>query len=58
MFVFQSALNIFGATDILPLTGVTLPFISLGGSSMMAVWGLLAFIKSASPRANYNSKLE
>ena len=25
MFVFQSCLNIFGATDLLPLTGVTLP---------------------------------
>lgn len=49
MFVFQSMLNIFGATDILPLTGVTLPFISLGGSSMISVWGLLAFIKSAAP---------
>lgn len=58
MFVFQSALNIFGATDILPLTGVTLPFISLGGSSMMSVWGLLAFIKSASPRDSYSKEFE
>ena len=50
MFVIQSALNIFGATDILPLTGVTLPFISAGGSSMIACWGLLAFIKAADER--------
>ena len=50
MLVFQSCLNIFGATDILPLTGVTLPFISMGGSSMMAVWGLLAFIKASDER--------
>lgn len=55
MFVFQAALNIFGATDLLPLTGVTLPFVSLGGSSMMAVWGLLAFIKSASPQIKTKS---
>lgn len=47
MLVFQTCLNVFGATDILPMTGVTLPFISLGGSSMISVWGLLAFIKSS-----------
>jgi cell division protein FtsW (lipid II flippase) len=50
MLVFQSCLHIFGATDILPLTGVTLPFVSLGGSSMIAVWGLLAFIKASDER--------
>ena len=31
-------------------TGVTLPWISAGGSSMMAVWGLLAFIKASDER--------
>ena len=50
LLVIQSSLNIFGSTDILPLTGVTLPFVSLGGSSMIAVWGLLAFIKAADER--------
>jgi cell division protein FtsW (lipid II flippase) len=48
--VIQSALNIFGITDILPLTGVTLPFLSAGGSSMISCWGLLAFIKAADER--------
>lgn len=38
-------MNVFGVVDILPLTGITLPFISLGGSSMVSAWGLLAFIK-------------
>ena len=50
LLVFQSSLNIFGATDILPLTGVTLPFLSLGGSSMFSVWGLFAFIKASDER--------
>ena len=50
LLLFQTCLNIFGATDILPLTGVTLPFVSLGGSSMISVWGLLAFIKAADER--------
>lgn len=50
LLVFQAALNIFGSTDILPLTGVTLPFISAGGSSMISCWCLLAFIKAADER--------
>ncbi len=47
MFLFQASLNIFGSTDLLPLTGVTLPLVSNGGSSVMASMGMLAFIKSA-----------
>ena len=47
MLLFQMALNIFGVTDLLPFTGVTLPFISRGGTSMLCSWGLLAFIKAA-----------
>ena len=47
LFVFQASLNIFGTVDILPITGVTLPFISNGGSSMAASWGLLSFIAAA-----------
>lgn len=50
LMLFQTALNIFGVTDILPLTGVTLPFISRGGSSMICSWGLIAFIKAADIR--------
>lgn len=51
MLLFQSALHVFGITDFLPLTGVTLPFISQGGSSMICCWGLLAFIKAADQRS-------
>lgn len=50
MFVFQTMLNIFGCTDILPFTGVTFPFISNGGTSMIVSWALLAFLKSADTR--------
>ena len=50
LLVVQLSLNIFGATDILPLTGVTFPFISCGGSSIMSCWGLIAFIKAADER--------
>lgn len=53
MLLFQCGLNIFGITDILPLTGVTIPFVSLGGSSMMSCWAVLAFIKASDVRT-YN----
>ena len=46
----QTILNVFGTMDLLPLTGVTLPFVSNGGSSMLCCWGLLAFIKGADTR--------
>ena len=53
MLLFQTALNIFGITDVLPLTGVTLPFVSQGGSSMMCCWAVLAYIKASDVRT-YN----
>jgi cell division protein FtsW (lipid II flippase) len=52
IFVFQMSLNVLGSTDILPFTGVTFPFVSRGGSSLVACWGLLAFIKAADTRQN------
>ncbi len=48
----QSILNCLGTLDILPLTGVTFPFLSNGGSSMIGAWGLLAFLKAADTRQN------
>ena len=53
LLLFQTALNIFGITDVLPLTGVTLPFVSQGGSSMISCWAVLAFIKASDVRT-YN----
>ena len=52
MFLVQVMLNVFGSLDIIPFTGVTFPFLSYGGTSMMASWGLLAFLKAADTRQN------
>ncbi|NLN54252.1 MAG: FtsW/RodA/SpoVE family cell cycle protein [Firmicutes bacterium] len=46
IFLLQTALNVLGSVDILPLTGVTIPFVSNGGTSMLTSWALLAFIYS------------
>lgn len=50
MMLFQTMLSIFGITDLLPLTGVTLPFVSKGGSSIISSFCLLAYIKSLDTR--------
>jgi len=47
VLVFQMTLNVLGTMDIFPFTGITFPFVSRGGSSLIASWGLLALIKSA-----------
>jgi cell division protein FtsW (lipid II flippase) len=52
MMISQMALNVFGTMDILPFTGVTFPFVSRGGSSLISCWMLLAFIKGCDMRAN------
>lgn len=52
MMLTQLILNVFGSMDILPFTGVTFPFVSMGGSSLLACWMLLAFIKGCDTRAH------
>lgn len=52
ILLVQTLLNVFGTIDFVPLTGVTFPFISNGGSSMISSWGLLAFLKAADTRQN------
>ena len=50
--MLQAIFNALGTVDVLPLTGVTFPFVSNGGSSMIGAWGLLAFVKAADTRQN------
>lgn len=50
MLMVQMSLNVFGSMDILPFTGVTFPFVSKGGTSLLSCWMLLAFIKASDTR--------
>lgn len=52
ILLVQVILNVLGTVDVVPLTGVTFPFVSNGGSSMICAWGLLAFVKAADTRQN------
>ena len=50
IMLVQVALNVFGSMDLLPFTGVTFPFLSRGGSSLISCWMLLAYIKGSDNR--------
>ncbi len=50
LLTVQMMLNFLGMVDILPLTGVTFPFVSNGGTAMICTWGIMAFFLAADTR--------
>src|SRR5581483_11159461 len=51
-FALQAFINVAGLVRVAPLTGITLPFVSYGGSSIVANFLLLAGLLLVSNRAN------
>ena len=56
MLVFQQIQNIGMTIGILPITGITLPFISYGGSSLLSYMLLVGIILNISMRKNRTYK--
>jgi cell division protein FtsW (lipid II flippase) len=53
LFLTQLCINTGMTLGVLPITGVTLPFVSYGGSSLVAMWiltGLLFNLAMRRPR--------
>ena len=62
LLTFQICQNIGMTLGLLPVTGVTLPFLSYGGSSLLSnfmLMGLIfAFIKTADDERNKDYEME
>ncbi|PLR79208.1 cell division protein FtsW [Bacillus sp. V3-13] len=56
MIGIQSFINLAGASGLIPLTGVTLPFVSYGGSSLLQLYISMGILVNVSMFVNYEQK--
>ncbi|MFS0823752.1 FtsW/RodA/SpoVE family cell cycle protein [Bacillus sp. 1P02SD] len=55
MIAIQTFINLGGLTGLIPITGVTLPFISYGGSSLLLLMASMGILINISMFTNYQS---
>ena len=51
-FGLQSLINIFSSIGLIPTKGMTLPFVSYGGSSMISISVIFGFLLSLTNKNN------
>ena len=56
MLVFQQIQNIGMTVGLLPITGITLPFVSYGGSSLLSYMLLVGILLNISVKKNRTYK--
>ena len=54
MFMVQAFINLGGVIGVMPITGLTFPFVSYGGSSMIVLSASIGLVANVSVRINYN----
>ena len=56
MLIYQQVQNIGMTFGLLPITGITLPFISYGGSSLLSYFLILGIICNIAKEKRYKNK--
>jgi cell division protein FtsW (lipid II flippase) len=56
MLAFQEILILGGVIKLIPLTGVTLPFVSYGGTSLISSFVMLGILQGVISKENQLSK--
>jgi len=51
---FQALVNVGGMVNLIPMTGVPLPFVSYGGSAMISALGAVGILVNISKQTKYN----
>jgi cell division protein FtsW len=54
MISIQVLMNLFVVTGILPITGISLPFVSYGGSSLIMVMVSLGILVNITKKEHFN----
>lgn len=58
MFAMQTFIIVGGVTKMIPLTGITLPFVSYGGTSIVVSFASLGIIQAISAKSERGKNLE